>query len=320
MRGELLMRPTNKHTRDRVVLFLHVPKTAGGTVSGMFYGQSDRDSIARGNEKFYSYGVYHYPGRHWGKSRAGFLKEPDFGFPSGVLADLKRLDVRAVVGHFAFGLHRFIDESCTYVTVLREPVDRVVSLYHHVVKSLEPVSIEDFLERYEVPGYDLDQTRLMTDNDQTRRLAGVEPPFRECSRETLETAKLNLRRHFLVVGLTDRFAETSVLLKRTLGWKKDLAVWPRHINLERPPASSLPAEILETIRQRNVLDIELYRYAQQLFEEHPARSDDSFEQDVREFEWRQKNFVDRLGEAKPKVAEGIDGALRRVAESRSDTE
>ena len=61
-------------------------------------------------------------------------------------------------------------------------------------------------------------------NGQTRLLSGVEEVgapvigYGECPAEILEIAKENLAVHFAVVGITERFDETLILLKTALNW------------------------------------------------------------------------------------------------------
>ena len=38
---------------------------------------------------------------------------------------------RLIQGHLYFGLHRFIPRASTYVTFLRQPVERVLSFYYY---------------------------------------------------------------------------------------------------------------------------------------------------------------------------------------------
>ncbi|MEO5579030.1 MAG: hypothetical protein ABIR58_00110 [Gemmatimonadaceae bacterium] len=64
------------------------------------------------------------------------------------------------------------------------------------------------------------------DNDQTRRIAGEEPPLGRCTSAMFELAKQNLRRHFRVVGVTDRFDETLLLMKQAFGWTNSLCNYP----------------------------------------------------------------------------------------------
>lgn len=58
-----------------------------------------------------------------------------------------------------------------------------------------------------------------TNNHQTRFISGMTAEYGKCTTEMLETAKKNLREYFTVVGLTEYFAESMLLMKRAFGWK-----------------------------------------------------------------------------------------------------
>jgi hypothetical protein len=59
-----------------------------------------------------------------------------------------------------------------------------------------------------------------TRNEQVRRIAGVPPEKGPCTEATLEKALEHLRTDFAVSGLTERFDESLILMKRRLGWSK----------------------------------------------------------------------------------------------------
>ena len=78
-------------------------------------------------------------------------------------------------------------------------------------------------------------------------------------------AKQNLREHFAVVGLVERFDESLLLLKQAFGWRN--VYYMRHnVTQDRPRQGELPAETLELIRQHNQLAMELHHFARTLFE------------------------------------------------------
>ena len=141
--------------------------------------------------------------------------------------------------------------------MLRDPVERVASLYHYLQMEGR-VSIEEFARR---PPF------KEVDNDQTRRVAGVDPPVGACTADDLERAKAHLREHFAVVGTTERLAETVVLLDRAFGWGRAVASYPRNVNADRPAVDALPAAAVEAVRERNALDVELHAYAESLLDE-----------------------------------------------------
>jgi Putative polyhydroxyalkanoic acid system protein (PHA_gran_rgn)/Galactose-3-O-sulfotransferase len=247
----------------RTVLFLHVPKAGGTTLGEYVYNQCRApEDHENHDEGLLNAGVLFIP--------YGFFKEPDLQVPGYIRPTLGRGDLRAVVGHFWFGIHEHVTRPWTYVTLLRDPVERVVSLYHYL-KLEERMSLEEFA---------LSPPFKEADNDQVRRIAGADPEIGGCTRATLEAAKENLRRHFAVVGVTERFDETLVLLNRRLGWTKEVASYPRNVNAARRPTNALPRSAVDAIRAGTELDAELHRFASEWMDEAIAVEGPAFHGDL----------------------------------------
>jgi hypothetical protein len=79
----------------------------------------------------------------------------------------------------------------------------------------------------------------------------------------LDEAKRNVEEQFSVVGLTERFDESVVLLGQAFGWQ-NLVYEPVNV-WESPPPAELPPETLRRIEDENWLDRELYEFAKQRF-------------------------------------------------------
>lgn len=248
------------------VLFLHLPKAGGTTLGDFVYNQCRAD--AEHDEMLLNAGVLFLP--------YGFFKEADLAVPEPVRPLLRRADLRAVIGHFWFGLHEYVARPSTYITLLRNPVERVVSLYHYL-KLEGRMSLEEFASH---PPY------REVDNDQTRRIAGVNPDIGDCTEATLRAAQENLRRHFSVVGVTERFDETLVLLKLRLGWRRDVLSYPKNTNPERPPTAALARETVAAIERRNELDFKLWRFAEQLLDEAIAAEGAAFRTELESYRRR----------------------------------
>lgn len=230
-----------------VVLFLHIPKAGGQTLGEYVFNQcraedSHEDGLLKAGVAYLDY---------------GFIKEPEPAVPEHVKSLLGRRDLRAVIGHFWFGLHEHVARSYRYVTLLRDPLERVVSLYYYA-KLHETMSLEEFVS---TPPF------TEVDNDQTRRIAGVNPAVGGCTRATLDAARENLRRHFAVVGTTERMEETLALLNLKLGWSREVVSVTRNVNAARPASATLPRETVEAVRGRNEFDDELWRFASELMDE-----------------------------------------------------
>src|SRR5437660_10533028 len=114
---------------DRVLLSLPIPKAAGTTLDKVIYRQYSDPSAPTDPDLDLWEGVLYYPGH------VGFFKDLTNQPPPTVKTALERYDVRAVHGHFSFGIHQLTDRDCTYLSMLREPVGRVTSLYYHVKRS-----------------------------------------------------------------------------------------------------------------------------------------------------------------------------------------
>jgi hypothetical protein len=229
------------------VLFLHIPKAGGLTLGEYIYNQcrtpeAPRDGLLDDGVAYLDY---------------GFIKESPLAVPAHVVRLLGRRDLRAVLGHFWFGLHEHLVRPYVYVTLLRRPIDRVVSLYYYT-RCHERMTLNEFVR---TPPF------AEVDNDQTRRIAGVHPPIGGCTRETLNIARDHLRRHFAVVGTTERFNATLAMLNLRLGWNRSVASYPRNVNPERLAADELPREALDAVRERNELDYDLWQFASQLLDE-----------------------------------------------------
>ena len=119
-------------------------------------------------------------------------------------------------------------------------------------------------------------------NIYTRMLAGLPYlfPANAYTREHLQTAKKNLRQHFSVIGLVERFDESLMLLKREFGWQN--ISYMRHNTTPRQEQAS--EETIEFIKQDNALDMELYAYAQTLFAQQVKRQGPLFPLQVKRFQ------------------------------------
>lgn len=230
----------------RPLLFLHIPKTGGMTLRDLFSRQ--------------------YPA-----SRCYFI--PNGPEECRAMENLNHLFTqkdtppRVVGGHHPFGFHCYIPVPAVYFTVVRDPVERIISHYQHVVSHPQHylhravVARSLGLKEYVQSGISKE-----LDNDQVRKISGMNPPLGQCTQAMLEKAKENIRNHFLLVGLTERFAETVWLLKKLLGWKG----WPfylkHNVSSDRRRRSTIPLDIVREIEDRQKLDRALYRYVQQRFE------------------------------------------------------
>lgn len=85
---------------------------------------------------------------------------------------------------------------------------------------------------------------------------------------------------FAVVGLTEGFDESLILLRRTFGWSK-LHYPPANFSLRRG-GRPVPRSVLERIEALNWLDADLYEYAQRRMQQ-AIDAAAQFDADLRRF-------------------------------------
>jgi len=137
--------------------------------------------------------------------------------------------------------------------MMRNPIERVISLYY-------------FLKTY--PGYYEENMKNMSfeeyidwdpqaKNGQIHQICGLN------SQLSLEKAKENLG-VFELVGITELFNESLLLLKNKFNWT-NIEYVKKNVTKSRPRLSEVPTEITKKIEKNNELDIELFKYIKSNF-------------------------------------------------------
>jgi Galactose-3-O-sulfotransferase. len=182
------------------------------------------------------------------------------------LPEPARLKTRLIMGHLTFGLHEFVPRPSTYVTLLREPLSLVRSQYQHVRRHEGHLLHEEAKRFPDLTSYVQSGISLEMDNSQTRAFAGDNTTaFGACTPQMLDRAKENLDGSFAVMGLTERFDESLVLMQRAFGWERVRYV-SVNIDPNRAKRDPLSNDELELLRRHNALDLELYGWATERFE------------------------------------------------------
>lgn len=234
---------------------LHVPKTAGQSLLQTF----DRSYEGRGLLRL-------YPGRIVVPTRGKRTISDawDTARVDRYVIEHGSGETRCLFGHLAYlGVHAVLgaETSASYVTFLREPVQRFVSSYHYL-KTRSKSSVGEAIAR---EGWSLDTFSAIphTRNLQLRHLIlgspVADPAEPEMTREHLEEGKRRLRQ-FWFVGLTETFDEDAHYLYGKLGFQRFGAEW---VNAT-PGKEMVSPALWQAIAERNALDIELYEYARDL--------------------------------------------------------
>lgn len=235
-----------------LIYFIHMPKTGGSTLTGVIKNQFSSSEILA---------YYHNQDEIQNK-----LKQVNMD------------DLKIIHGHYFFGIHEFIDRPFSYFTILRHPVERVISLYYYL-KNIEG-------ERYDIyREMTLDEfvENKIEDNIQTAYLSGNE------RKPGLLKAVRNLRRYFDVVGTIEQFDETLYLLGKRYGWTK-LHYKRKNVTASRPHAIEVSEKTKRLIKQTHHKDLLLYKYAQKLLTKQLNELNEQEKAELKNFKRAQAEF------------------------------
>lgn len=217
-------------------VFIHIPKTAGSTLRRIFARQYHQENI--------------------------FLYEPDAGIgPIGTAQwwnavtdhiDILRRTIetgpfRLITGHQWYGVHRYIERPCRYFSMVRDPLDRMISAYYYAYSYDRHVHAEKILSGDLTLEQFLSSPALQGHNDQARYLAGN---GEVAAIEAADTAIALMANRYAAIGVTERFDESVLLFAKALGWKPPIYI-PSNV-------THLPPEVAdERTRKREVANREL---------------------------------------------------------------
>jgi len=238
---------------NQQLCFLHIPKTAGVTLA--FY----LDQLFSADEICPAKDMYDMEKMPKGSlSRCRFLR-----------------------GHFCYDICEHLPQKPAFITILRDPIDRVISHYEYwkSYSTKWPTSDPDpnLASKYEEhrAAVSRDLLYFVTGNHpraawlanlQTWKVASgdINKWPDTTDRRLIELAKEHLE-EFAFVGITELFSESLLLLSYKLGFEPPKSVLRLNVTPTRTQRGHIPSKTLEAIIERNQLDLELYEYAQQIF-------------------------------------------------------
>jgi len=184
------------------------------------------------------------------------------------MEDARKRQYKYISGHVEFFLLQSFPERHFSFTLLRNPLDRIVSTYyfilraegHHLYRTLHDnkLSLTDFVEGklwHEI------------DNGMCRRISGIcgSVPYGECGEDVLRLAKHNLAHNISFVGLQERFDESLFLLLYHLQALDRLEYTSVNVTSSRKKVQDISESARAAILRHNVLDLELYAFARDLY-------------------------------------------------------
>jgi len=225
------------------IIFLHIPKAGGTTLHNIFerlYPTSEVFTI-KGN-------------REHGLDAFKTLSEEE------------KAKIQVLKGHMPFGLHSYFKEEIKYITLFRNPVNRVVSHYEYVLRKPKHYLYERVKgSNMTLEDYALSDLSTELDNHQCRSFLDVDDiEINRFNEIAFDRVLQNLKKHSVTFGLVEEFDASLLLFRQELGWSQ----YPYYVKLNTNPDNrkiDVPQELANKIAARNRWDVRLYEYAKSEF-------------------------------------------------------
>lgn len=248
---------------DPLLIFMHLPKTAGSSLRSVF-------RAIYGEQKMHAYS----PMKDLlNDNLQAFTKVHD----EAIYKCNDQASIQLIYGHLFYGIDSEITRKCTYTTMMRDPVDRVLSNYYYRLQyghCVNPVvNLIDYVSGNS-PSYAM---QFEADNLQTRFLSAMDGKprrvaFGKCTNEMLACAKRNLADAVSAVGIVERYDESLALFQRSYKWSFIPRNPKERVTAPYVPKNETPRGTLSIIQEINCLDIDLYKFGIQLFEQQLRRA------------------------------------------------
>jgi Sulfotransferase family len=234
-----------------VLYYLHIPKSAGTSVRSLFR-------------------------RVYGANLVEVYQRIDAAYVRSLDAVCRPESV--LFGHFSFSLHLLLgDPEPSYMTILRHPIDRVISWYRAALRDpssehfarieRDRLTLAEAVELGIAAETNNHSVRVLSGNylnwnfkyrtlDRAARLIGKRC-YQFNGRRYLDAAVANMNRFFGFVGITEQMDQLARFLAESTGLAPDdIAVPFENV----APASKLDvdSQTLEVISKANELDLRLY--------------------------------------------------------------
>lgn len=249
------MNKLNPSLKNRTLIFLHIPKCAGNSLIDLLQSHIPRQRILKGH-------LLH-------------ADAPGIGTPFD--------HYQLIVGHNTYYDMSRLPVRPVYITMLRKPVDRIVSLYyfwrshrddyieqHNLIgpRLAKQLPLEDFIE------CDAPEAALNLRNAQAGQFHnGLRGSPGLSDEDLFETARQRLD-ECAFVGISEEFDPSIDLLCHLFNWQRPASLRcvndshvneqedPRYEPTERPPLAN---GVRERLIELNQADIRLYDHAREIF-------------------------------------------------------
>ena len=167
---------------------------------------------------------------------------------------------RAITGHFAYGVHEQLPGRPRYLSLVRDPLDRFVSLYKHARANLG----HGFHEAAAHMDLDAFYDFTLVQPEARRETLGIQCYFLSRAR-SFEEARPLIDARFALLAPVERYPDFVRLCAADLGFEAPNRP-PRNVAAADPRAEAAAAALAKRIARDHRQDLSLYQYVRDTFE------------------------------------------------------
>lgn len=227
-----------KSSRPKKILFDHLPKCAGSSLNSFL------------KSHFPNRLIFCTDGYHNAESVELFKSYPE----------PKRHSFALITGHRTNELIFCASPECIKITVLRDPVERIISHYYYA-KSNTFHYLYDTIHKHKISLKEYARSGLSEElqNWYVIHFSGLSHlDIQKQPEEAIKIAYNEIENRYDCVGFLDKIDVFVKDLKRKANLTKEFGNFRENTTKGKPTVSTIPADVIQTIEIENKLDIALY--------------------------------------------------------------
>lgn len=250
------------------LIFMHLGKTAGGSFNDAIFFRlpaEQRFHASRGRTNGLGLHLRQDIEAAYAQEWAGRRNEP-----------------RLISGHLQFGIHKMLRGRWRYISLIRHPVDRIISQYYYlkqidlsntpIYELMENISLADYATSRLSPDLHNGQTRALSGIDKLGAATGSDIEFPDVCEADFDMALSNIDKHFLFIAPHTEVDVVIRMISDIYGIAPEsLPKQPANVTVNRPAVEDIDESVKAAILRNNLFDFRLYQHTQKSFAAFRAR-------------------------------------------------
>ncbi|MGC4020646.1 MAG: sulfotransferase family 2 domain-containing protein [Cyclobacteriaceae bacterium] len=229
-----------------------------------------------------------------------------------------KMSERYYSSHICYGIHEFLPQPYKYVAFVRDPLQRIISLYKYSLQNKDSFyhnvavgkTFEEFVLKSELHELDNGQTRVIAGGDYPNFFIN-RTPYGKCDEGLLQIALGNIEKDFLMVGVTELYYESIVLLSKLNNWELE-----EFANLNSSAGINLEISdaLKDQIRKANWLDYKLFEICREKLLNN-FKNNEKLANEVKEFKLKNELFNKKMSSTYTtidKLKRGANAFLKKI--------